>query len=60
MLAHYFWIVDKLGEDKGAHIVRLDELIQRLVPGGVVQVELLPSHWKLLAISRLIYFAQVS
>ena len=44
-------VVGKLAEDKAAHIVGLDEVIQRLVPGGIVQVEFFPRHWELLTIS---------
>ena len=48
-------MVCKLACDRGAHIVGLYELIQRLIPGGIVQVELLLSHWELGPVSWLIF-----
>ena len=53
-------MVDKLSDDKGAHIVGLDELVQRLVPGGVVEVELASSHWEPFSVSWLVYPFEVS
>ena len=43
-----------LGWVVGAHIVGLDELIQRLIPCGVVEVELISSHGEPLPVSGLI------
>lgn len=45
-------LVVKLAEDEAAHVVGLEELVQGLVPGGVVQVEILPRNGELLTISE--------
>ena len=56
-----FRVVDgKLYDDKEAHIVGLDELVQRLIPGGVVEVELASSHWEPFSVSWLVYPFEVS
>ena len=45
-------LVVKLAEDEAAHVVGLEELVQGLVPGGEVQVEILPRNGELLTISE--------
>ena len=40
----------KITDGKAAHIVCLYELIQELVPGGVVEVEIFSRNWELLVV----------
>ena len=54
------WLASSMMIKGLTHIVGLDELVQRLIPGGVVEVELASSHWEPFSVSWLVYPFEVS